>query len=267
MPDLAASVTPLVLTFNEEPNIARTLDSLRWARRVVIVDSGSTDGTQSIARGYDNVSWFVRAFDNHQTQWLYGIQESGITTDFVLALDADMQVPEELVREIEIKFLAGDFSGGLLPFEYRYFGQGLASSLCPPQLRLFRRDAVRVAQLDHTQSFEVNGKVYSFRNRLIHDDRKPLERWVESQLRYQILNEKTLWANRYSPVKGFLRKAGLMPPLVGLLAYVRAGGPFYGAAAARYAYERAVCESLLAMRVMNTKLERRQNSTSRNGAG
>ncbi len=263
--ELAAAVTPLVLTYNEEPNIGRSLDSLRWARQVVVLDSGSNDRTESIARAYENVKWRVRKFDNHQAQWQYGIQECGITTDYVLALDADMQMSTQLGQEIESRFLPGDFAGGLLPFEYRYFGQRLASSLCPPQLRLFRRGAVRVGQTDHTQSFAVSGRIYSFRNCLIHDDRKSLERWVESQLRYQVLNEQTLWENRYGPVKTFLRKVGLMPPLVGALAWLKAGGPFYGAAAARYAYERAVCEGLLAMRVMNTKLERRQISDKRNG--
>src|SRR6185369_15720994 len=124
-----------------------------------------------------------------------------ITTDYVLALDADMQVPDGLLREIDGQFLPRDFAGGMLAFEYRYFGHSLAGSLCPPQLRLFQRSSVGVKQLDHTQSFAVDGRVYSFRNRLIHDDRKSLERWVESQLHYQILNEKTLWNNGYGPIK------------------------------------------------------------------
>jgi glycosyltransferase involved in cell wall biosynthesis len=258
------NITPLLLTFDEEANIGRTLDSLRWANEVVVLDSGSTDQTEAIARGYENVRWLVRAFDTHQAQWEHGIRSSGITTDYILALDADMQVSEALLREIETEFLASGQAGGLIPFQYRFFGHPLAGSLCPPQVRLFQRGAVNVAQLDHTQSFEVSGKVYSFRNRLIHDDRKSLERWVESQLRYQVLNEKTLWDDGYGPFKAFLRKLGLMPPIVGLLAYLKAGGPFYGAAAARYAYERAICESLLAMRIMNTKLAQ-HNSSSRNG--
>lgn len=259
------NITPLLLTFDEEANIGRTLDSLRWASEVVVLDSGSTDQTETIARSYDNVRWLVRPFDTHQQQWEHGIRSSGITADYILALDADMQVSDELVREIETEFLTGSPAGGMLPFQYRYYGHPLAGSLCPAQVRLFQRGAVSVAQLDHTQSFNVAGRVYSFRNSLIHDDRKPLERWVESQLRYQVLNEKTLWDHGYGPVKGFLRKLGLMAPIVGLLAYVKAGGPFYGAAAVRYAYERAVCEGLLAMRVMNTRLAREHNASRRNG--
>ena len=184
----------------------------------------------------------VRGFDNHRAQWEYGIKNTGIDTPYVLALDADMQVPGTLVSEIVEQFLPRNFGGGMVPFEYRYSGQRLAGSLCPPQLRVFRRADVQVLQSDHTQSFAIAGEIYQFRQRLIHDDQKPLERWVQSQLRYQILNEQATWSNGHPPLKRFLRRTGLMPPLVGVIAYCKAGGPFYGAAALRYAYERAVGE-------------------------
>jgi glycosyltransferase involved in cell wall biosynthesis len=42
-------ITPLIITHDEAPNIARTLDKLVWARRIVVIDSGSTDDTVRIA--------------------------------------------------------------------------------------------------------------------------------------------------------------------------------------------------------------------------
>lgn len=252
------NVTPLILTFNEESNIGRTLDSLRWAKRVVIVDSLSTDRTAEIAQAYENVELYPRKFDKHLNQWNFGIAETGIDTRFILALDADMHPTPELLAEIEQRFIAGDFAGGLIPFEYRYYGHRLRSSLCPPQLRIFKSEAVRVVQPDHTQHFSVDGDVYKFRARLVHDDRKPLERFVTSQLAYQVLNESELANGGRNRFRDHLRKLGVMPPIVGLLAYLKAGGPFYGAAAARYGYERAVCESLLAMRIINRKLQSKE---------
>src|SRR5713226_37901 len=50
-------ITPVVLTFDEEANLRRNLDSLQWAERVVILDSGSTDATEAIAHSYANVTW------------------------------------------------------------------------------------------------------------------------------------------------------------------------------------------------------------------
>lgn len=125
----------------------------------------------------------------------------------------------------------------------------------PPQLRLFRRSEVRVNQPDHTQHFDVDGEKYQFKAALVHDDRKPLERFVASQLSYQLLNERELANGGRRRFRDHLRKLGLMPPIAAVLAYFRAGGPFHGAAAARYAYERAVCESLLAIRLLNRRLE------------
>lgn len=249
------NITPVVLTYNEEPNISRTLDALRWAQTVVVLDSGSTDKTKEIVSSYDNVQWFERAFDNHQAQWEHAIHGTGIASEYVLALDADMQVTDAFKDELEETFLPGNFAGGDVPFAYCYYGRTLRGSLYPDQVRVFRRQDLLLTQLDHSQHFAVSGTVYRFRNRLIHDDRKPLERWVTAQVSYQELNEAAIRNGGPSRLRDYLRRSGLMPPVIGLFAYFRSGGPFGGAASARYAYERIVCESLLAIRLMNSRLQ------------
>ncbi|MFN0088486.1 MAG: glycosyltransferase [Blastocatellia bacterium] len=248
-------ITPLILTYNEEPNIGRTLESLRWAERVVVLDSGSTDATRAIARSFPNVDWQVRPFDSHRSQWEYGIRNTGIETAFVLALDADMSVPAAFVKEIEGGFLRGDYFGGMTPFEYHMFAERMKGSIYPAQLRVFRRDRVEVAQQGHTQVFSIEGPIYRFKTLLIHDDRKPLERWVSSQLSYSILEQQRITSERSPAMKDRLRGYGVMPPIVAALAYLRAGGPLGGAAAIRYAYERAAFECLLAIRLMSARAE------------
>jgi glycosyltransferase involved in cell wall biosynthesis len=248
-------ITPVVLTYNEEENIERCLQALRWAQTVVILDSGSTDKTEQIVRSFDNVSWHVRPFDSHQQQWHHAIQNTGITSEFVLALDADMEVTPNLLREIEDRVLVGPLTGGVIPFEFRYYGRSLLGSLYPPQLRLFAKDRVQVVQTDHTQVFLVDAEVHRFRHALIHDDRKSLDRWMRSQLEYQRRNEQELSNGGRGRTRDYLRKLGVMPPLMGVLAYIRAGGPFKGAAAARYAYERMATESILAIRLMNQRMK------------
>lgn len=268
MSDALQNITPVILAYDEEPNIARTLGSLKWAQRVFVLDSGSHDGTESICRSFVNVSWRMRAFDSFKDQWEHALHNLGITTDYLLALDADMEVPAKLVDEIGAHFLKGKYNGGLMAFDYRYFGQSLAGSICPPQMRLFRRDAVQVTQQNHGHKFAVEGNVHRFRSRLIHDDRKPLERWVESQLRYLKDNELALTNGNGRGARGYLRKLGLMPPAIGLLAYIRAGGPFKGAAAARYAYERMTAESMLAIRLMDSRLRHQsESSQTRHSSG
>ncbi len=250
-------VTPVVLTFDEEANLRRNLDALQWAERIVIVDSGSTDDTEKIAKSYANVDWHTRPFDSFRAQWEHAIHRTDIATEYVLALDADMEVSAKLLEEIADRFLEGNYGGGMMPIDYRYYGRSLAGSICPPQIRIFRRDAVKVTQLNHGHKFESSGSVYRFRNRLIHDDRKSLERWVESQLRYQKENEAELQNGHRGRARDYARRLGLMPPIIGALAYLRAGGPFKGAAAARYAYERMTTESLLAVRLMDARLRKK----------
>ena len=52
-------ITPIVITYNEEANIARTLDRLTWARRIVVIDSGSTDETSEIFGRTRRPRWFT----------------------------------------------------------------------------------------------------------------------------------------------------------------------------------------------------------------
>ena len=83
------SITGVVLTFNEAPNIARTLAQLAWLPEIVVVDSHSTDGTPALAAAFPNVRVVQRPFTTHAEQWNFGLEAAGIDTEWVLALDAD----------------------------------------------------------------------------------------------------------------------------------------------------------------------------------
>jgi glycosyltransferase involved in cell wall biosynthesis len=246
-----ADLTPVILTYNEEPNLARTLAALQWAKRIVIVDSGSSDGTETVAKAHPNVDWRRRPFDRHGAQWAYAIQGTGIESPWVLALDADMVVPAGFVEEFEGAFNRIDYAGGVVSFVYRSMGRDLRGSLYPPDLRVVRPQNVRVFQDGHTQRFHADGHLYWFRCRIAHDDRKPLDRWVQDQLRYSSLEAGKLMSSHPRPgLKSKVRRLGLMPLLGGIAAYLRAGGPLKGKAALEYAYERLTFETLLAMRVL-----------------
>jgi len=92
-----AAVTAVVLTLDEEAHLPDCLRSLRWADRVVVVDSGSRDGTVAIARaaGADVVT---HPFVNYarQRQFALGLAD----TRWVLFVDADERVPEALAAEV-----------------------------------------------------------------------------------------------------------------------------------------------------------------------
>ena len=96
------AITPLILTYNESPNIRRTLEQLTWVKKIVIIDSFSTDATLEILKVFPQVHVFQRKFDSFASQCNYGLSE--IQTDcssskFQLK---NMRVEQEAVTTAEI---------------------------------------------------------------------------------------------------------------------------------------------------------------------
>jgi glycosyltransferase involved in cell wall biosynthesis len=91
------SVSACIITYNEAANISDCLDSVRWADEIIVVDSGSTDGTIEIARRFtDRV--IVREWPGHVAQKNFAAEQA--RCDWVLSLDADERVSPELRQEI-----------------------------------------------------------------------------------------------------------------------------------------------------------------------
>jgi hypothetical protein len=239
------NITPVILTYNEEPNIAATLASLTWAGRVVVLDSGSTDRTAEIAQSFSNVAWFARQFDSHAAQWSFAVHGTAIDTRYILALDADMRPALGFVDELE-RFTAHNQQAGLVPFEYRVHRQPLMGSIYPAQIRVFTRENIRIEQRGHTQVFSTDAPVYRFHSKLIHEDLKPFSRWLSNQLQYASLEADRIRNSPAASLRDRLRRSGFSPAIWGAYAYLRSGGPFKGGASRAYAEERMLFEALLA---------------------
>jgi glycosyltransferase involved in cell wall biosynthesis len=253
------AITPLLLTFDELPNLDRTLAPLAWAKRIVVVDSGSTDGTVERLRAEPHVDVVHRPFDAHASQWEFGLRKCGIDTPWILALDADHQLTPGLVEELRTLAPAAPTAGFECRFDYAIHGRRLRSAIYPPRLVLVRREAARFLQDGHTQRLLVDGAVERLRGRIVHDDRKPRARFLRNQAAYAAPEAEKLLASdaRLSP-SGRLRRAGWIAPwLVPLWCLVGRGGLFDGPAGWIYAGERAIAEWLLAMELFARRSRRR----------
>src|SRR3972149_5356327 len=90
----------LILTLNEEVNIAHAINSVKgWAAEIIILDSGSTDGTVKLAESM-GAKVFHRTFDNYANQRNYALKELPIKSEWIFFLDADEYPTEELKKEI-----------------------------------------------------------------------------------------------------------------------------------------------------------------------
>src|SRR5215510_2522718 len=143
-------ITPVLLTYNEKANIARTLSHLMWAREVIVVDSGSTDATLAMMAEFPNVRVLNRRFDTHANQWRFAVEETQIATDWILRLDADYEVSDALVTELAQLDPNAPVSAYRIGFDYAVFSRQLLSSLYPPNTILLRRGYFSVSDEGHT---------------------------------------------------------------------------------------------------------------------
>lgn len=245
-------ITPLILTYNEAPNIARTLTSLSWAKDIVVVDSFSNDDTVKIAQSFPRVRVFQRVFDCHRNQWEFGLRETGIATPWVLALDADYVVSNELTKEIENLLPSADTAGYRVSFVYCIKGRELRSGIYPPVTVLYRRDAAVYVQDGHTQRVALQGSIESLLAPMLHDDRKSLKRWLASQARYMELEAQKLRAANPAELDladRLRRWRILVPPAMLVYCLIVRGGIFDGRAGFYYAFQRAIAELMLSHRL------------------
>lgn len=247
-------ITPLILSRDEEPNIARTLAQLAWAEDVVVLDSFSSDGTVSIARQFPNVRVVQRTFDSHAAQWEFGIAQ--VTTDWVLTLDADYFIPEAFVRELASLDPPTDLAAYRASFVYAIDGRPLRAALYPPREVLLRRGTFEIWQDGHTQRVRVNGQIGQLREPLIHDDRKDLRRFIARQKTYMRREAEKLRTTpwRALPLSGRIRKMSVVAPFVSLVFVLFVKRTIFdGTPGLRYALERFLAEVILSVELLRRR--------------
>lgn len=249
------SVTPLVLTYNEQENIGRTLSALRWASEIIVVDSFSTDRTLEIIQtGHPNVRVVQRRFDTHTNQWNFGLDQ--VQTPWVLSLDADYEVSLELIKEIEQLQPVDGIAGYQARFQYRVFGHLLRATVYPPRVVLFRKECARYHDDGHTQLLHLDGSALSLSGRIFHDDRKPLSRWLLSQDKYMLIEAPHLLATSSAALTrpDKLRRGGVLAPVFMFLYLLFACGLILdGWPGWYYVFQRTLAEMLLALRIITER--------------
>ena len=182
-------VTVVVLTLNEEPNIRRCLTSVAWADQVVVVDSGSADGTVPIARSLD-AEVVEQPWLGFSAQREYALRLPLIRHDWVYFVDADEWVSPQLAVEIAAGLADPDCAG----FEHRlrlvFMGTWMRHCGWYPGSWVIRLVDRRYTKYDGSLVGEracVDGSVRRLSHDIVDEDRKGLAAWLHKHVRYAAL--------------------------------------------------------------------------------
>lgn len=205
-----ATISAIVVCFNEEERIEECLKSLRWCDEIVVVDSFSTDRTPEICRRYTE-RFIQRAWGGYRDQKAYA--HSQATKDWVLLVDSDERVTDELQREI-VTLLAqqnDSCAGYAVPRLVYYLGRWWWRGGWYPDygVRLFRRDRASWGGTDPHERIIVDGRVQRLQNPLHHFSYRNIDDHFERINRFTSISSRELKheGGRWRLIDALLRPA------------------------------------------------------------
>jgi len=180
-------VSVIIFTLNEEIHLPSCLNSLSWCDDVIVVDSFSTDDTEKICKE-KNISFYQHKFEGFGNQRNWALDAIETKYPWILILDADEQVTEDLAKELVQIARSNPQGVGAYRLRRRFYmwGRWLRySSLYPTWVvRFIHKDRVRYINRGHAETQEVAGSILQLQHDLIDENLKGIDEWFERQNRY-----------------------------------------------------------------------------------
>jgi glycosyltransferase involved in cell wall biosynthesis len=177
----------LILTHNEAANLPACLDALAWCDDIVVIDSGSSDGTVELARAR-GARILSRPFDTFAAQRNFGLDHGALRYEWVLHLDADEVLTREFVAALQQLSVPPGVDAYRVPSKLILSGQWLRFAGMYPvyQVRIGHRDRLRFKQVGHGQREDVSpDRVELFPEPYLHFSfSHGMRRWLEKHVRY-----------------------------------------------------------------------------------
>ncbi len=178
-----SDLTIIILTKNEEQNLKKCIDSFRGiAKRIVVVDSFSTDNTAALAKEL-GADVYEHKFENHAAQFNWALDNINLSTTWVAKVDADEEFTPELSQEIEEKLdkLPVNVNGVILRRRVYFMGRWLKHGGKYPELllRIFRvGHGMSEMKMMDEHLIVTDGDVLTFKNDFSDNNQKSLEWWI-----------------------------------------------------------------------------------------
>ena len=181
---LSLKVSAMVITYNEEQNIRRTLAKLTWCDEIVVVDSYSTDSTVAICKEF-GCKVFFKTFEGYGNQKQYALSKTN--NNWVLCIDADEVLTDKLIEEIKEvladgKEYAGYYLRMNMVFLNKEFLHGKESARY--FLRLFNKQKGSFTDDKVHERICVNGPVKNLHQTFRHYSYTSLHQYLEKNNRY-----------------------------------------------------------------------------------
>ncbi len=184
-------ISVIILTYNEEIHIQRCLDNIvDIVKTVYIIDSFSTDRTLDIAKQYEHVVILQNKWINYATQFNWALNHAPIDTKWVLRLDADEYLTQDLKLELSEKlpFLSKEYTGIIFPLRRVFLGKVIRKGM--PQVKLLRLfqygKAISEVRLMDEHIQLVEGKCVEFEHEFADDNLNNLSWWSQKHIGYAI---------------------------------------------------------------------------------
>jgi glycosyltransferase involved in cell wall biosynthesis len=209
------TLSVVIIAFNEEHNLPRTLESVKWADEIVVVDSGSTDRTVEIAKSYGAKVW-VEPWKGFAAQKNSALEKA--SCDWILSLDADEEDSEDLAHEtqwvlsaveewpengmpvesgrnelrdrgLKYGFDEDNLNGFFVPRRNMFLGRFIRHGGFYPdaKLRLFRRGSAKFETRLVHEDAQLTGTAGTLTGTLTHHAYPTLSGYIEHMNRYSAL--------------------------------------------------------------------------------
>ncbi|MEO5999887.1 MAG: glycosyltransferase family 2 protein [Chitinophagaceae bacterium] len=161
------SVSTVIITCNEENNLRRLLPKLSWSDEIIIVDSGSTDNTLEVCKKF-GCKIYHRQFDGYGKQKQFAV--SLARNKWVLCLDADEVLSDELVEEIKEEMVNPSALGYLIPMTFVFMGKEFkyGKEAWRYFLRLFNKEAGNFDDRKVHERIVLEGEQKKLKNNILH---------------------------------------------------------------------------------------------------
>ena len=199
-------ISVVILTFNAEATVARTLESAaRISDDIHVVDSGSTDGTLAIVRAA-GAAIAAHPFVDYGAQRNWAIDHLELRHGWQLHLDADERLSDAAVTEIQALVDEPGIDGYLIPRLVHFMEQPIRHGGMYPiyHARLFRTGRGRVENRRYDQHFQISGAVRPLRHPMIDDIRMALTEWTARHNRWSDLALEDALAPQPGRIEGRL---------------------------------------------------------------